>query len=67
MPDMNRPDNLACSKGLARNLDVASGLEFNGPQPNDPCRVSSNAQPLLDVVDNEVFPMEAPAEFRRRA
>jgi hypothetical protein len=28
---MNHPDNLACSKGLARNLDVASGLEFGAP------------------------------------
>lgn len=59
MPDKDHPDNIACSKGLARNLDAASDLKFIHPLPNDPCEKDShNLQTLFDVVDSEVFPME---------
>src|SRR6267142_2964674 len=55
------PDAAACVGGLARNLDIASGLPFNPPDENDPCeKASGSHEPLLDVVGNEVFPMELP-------
>jgi 5-methylthioadenosine/S-adenosylhomocysteine deaminase len=59
LPTKDHPDNAKCALGLARNLDLASGLSFTPPANNDPCEKKAGAyQQLLDVVDNEVFPLE---------
>ena len=59
LPSKDHPDNAKCAAGLARNLDVASGLSFAGIGIDDPCEKKAvTPQPLLDVVDNEVFPLE---------
>jgi hypothetical protein len=61
LPTNERPENADCALGLARNLDTASGLPFTAPAKDDPCeRAAGTYQPLLDVVDNEVFPLELP-------
>jgi 5-methylthioadenosine/S-adenosylhomocysteine deaminase len=46
-----------CAKGLVRNLDLASGLDIKKPDEKDGC---GPPQPISDVVDNEVFPLEVP-------
>jgi 5-methylthioadenosine/S-adenosylhomocysteine deaminase len=60
MPSDKYPKNGECAPGLARNLDLASGLPFTPPDKNDKCEPSdpTKFQKLLDVVDYEVFPME---------
>ena len=60
LPSVDHPENKACSAGLVRNLDVSSDLPFTPPVAGDPCEPAdaSKFQQLLDVVDNEVFPME---------
>jgi 5-methylthioadenosine/S-adenosylhomocysteine deaminase len=59
LPTKDHPDNTACAAGLARNLDLASGLPFTPPDKDDACEKKAGTfQPLLDVVDNEVFPLE---------
>ena len=59
LPNKDHPDNAKCAAGLARNLDVASGLSFAGIGMDDPCEKKAvTPQPLLDVVDKEVFPLE---------
>ena len=52
------PDSKACAAGLVRNLDTFSDLPFTPPSKNDPCEPKDNYQTILDVVDNEVFPLE---------
>ncbi len=56
--DAKYPDNAKCVAGLARNLDTDSGLPFAPPTgqacPTDP----AIDRTLLDVVENEIFPME---------
>ncbi len=54
------PENAKCVKGLARNLDVASGLPFTPPATTDACNKGAGSDILLDVVDYEVFPLEMP-------
>ncbi len=61
--DPKHPEYSECALGLARNLDVASGLPFQPPPPDDRCEKEAQKdagtyQPLLDVVENEVFPFE---------
>lgn len=56
-PTKDHPNNGDCAKGLVRNLDLASGLDRKNPDDNDGC---GKVQPILDVVDNEVFPLEMP-------
>jgi hypothetical protein len=51
----DHPEYSACAKGLVRNLDLASGLDFKKPDEKDGCGAP---QPIPDVVDNEVFPLE---------
>jgi 5-methylthioadenosine/S-adenosylhomocysteine deaminase len=59
LPNKDHKDYGKCSLGLARNLDIASGFNFVPPDNNDPCEQKAGSpQPLLDVVDNEVFPLE---------
>jgi 5-methylthioadenosine/S-adenosylhomocysteine deaminase len=53
----DHPEYSDCAKGLVRNLDLASGLDFKKPDANDGCGAP---QPISDVVDNEVFPLEMP-------
>jgi 5-methylthioadenosine/S-adenosylhomocysteine deaminase len=54
-------NDLHCTQGLVRNLDVDSRLGFTAPKADDPCEQDAKAfQPLADFVDNEVFPMEVP-------
>lgn len=61
LPDKDNPDNKECSKGLARNLDIFSDLDFKKPQIENLCEKDlGKIQGLLDVVDYEVFPMEIP-------
>jgi 5-methylthioadenosine/S-adenosylhomocysteine deaminase len=59
LPTQDHPDNTKCAAGLARNLDLASGLPFTPPDKSDLCETKAGAyEKLLDVVDNEVFPLE---------
>jgi len=59
LPSKDFPHNGDCAIGLARNLDVASGFNFTPPGPNDPCLAKAESgPPILDVADNEVFPLE---------
>jgi 5-methylthioadenosine/S-adenosylhomocysteine deaminase len=66
LPDSTHPKIEECAAGLVRNLDLKSDLAFVPPDNNDPCEppeASSDPtklQPLLGLVDNEVFPMELP-------
>jgi hypothetical protein len=61
LPTKDHPEYAACATGLARNLDLISGLPFTPPARDDACeKTAGDYQPLLDVVDNEVFPMELP-------
>jgi 5-methylthioadenosine/S-adenosylhomocysteine deaminase len=57
---IGHPENAKCSKGLARNLDLASGLPFTPPAASDPCNKGTGSDAPLDVVDYEVFPLELP-------
>jgi hypothetical protein len=57
---IGHPENAKCAKGLARNLDMASGLPFTPPAASDPCDKGTGSTPPIDVVDNEVFPLELP-------
>ncbi|WFU25149.1 amidohydrolase family protein [Bradyrhizobium sp. CB1717] len=57
---IGHPENAKCAKGLARNLDMASGLPFTQPATNDQCNKGVGSDALLDVVDYEVFPLELP-------
>jgi 5-methylthioadenosine/S-adenosylhomocysteine deaminase len=62
LPSPAYPNNGECALGLARNLDVASGFNFTKPGP-DTCAnqfPAGTTPDLLDVVDNEVFPLELP-------
>ena len=57
--DKNHPENQKCVAGLARNLDTDSGLPFVQPKPDDGCPTKPDTnRSILDVVDNEVFPLE---------
>jgi 5-methylthioadenosine/S-adenosylhomocysteine deaminase len=59
LKDPQHPDNARCVVGLARNLDTDSGLPFTPPATNDGCPTKPETdRTLLDVVDNEVFPIE---------
>jgi hypothetical protein len=59
LKDPQHPDNARCVAGLARNLDTDSGLPFTPPPVDDGCPTPSGIdRTLLDVVDNEIFPME---------
>lgn len=53
--DKDHPEYADCAKGLVRNLDLASGLDFKKPDGTDPCK---SPQPIGDVVFNDVFPLE---------
>lgn len=53
--DKDHPEYVDCAKGLVRNLDLASGLDFKKPDDTDPCK---SPQPIGDVVFNDVFPLE---------
>jgi len=53
--DKDHPEYADCAKGLVRNLDLASGLDFKKPNGTDPCK---SPQPISDVVFNDVFPLE---------
>ncbi|QQO33216.1 amidohydrolase family protein [Bradyrhizobium diazoefficiens] len=62
LADVKHPDNAKCVAGLARNLDTASGIPFNMPNP-DPkdsvCPTDATIdRTVLDVVENDVFPLE---------
>lgn len=57
---IGHPENAKCAKGLARNLDTASGLPFAPPAANDVCNKGSGSDAPIDVVDYEVFPLELP-------
>ncbi len=62
-PSKDYPNNADCAKGLVRNLDLVSGLDFKAPDPADKCGSRASApQKIADVVDNEIFPMELPHE-----
>jgi amidohydrolase family protein len=59
LPTKDYPNNGDCALGLARNLDLDSGLNFTKPDPKDTCETKAGSyQPLLGVADNEVFPLE---------
>jgi len=59
LPTPDNPQNADCAQGLTRNLDIASGLPFTAPDPADKCeKGATTSQKILDVADNEVFPME---------
>jgi cytosine/adenosine deaminase-related metal-dependent hydrolase len=53
------PDPNKCAKGLVRNLDVASALDFKPQQPTDACQQNlKKFQPLADHVVGDTFPLE---------
>jgi 5-methylthioadenosine/S-adenosylhomocysteine deaminase len=51
-----------CATGLARNLDIWSDLPIALPEPaTDPCQKGrAHPQAPLDIVANEVYPLEVP-------
>lgn len=56
-PATNPAQYRACAASLVRNLDLWSDLPFTPPKKKgDPCW--SDTYTLLDVVDNEIFPMQ---------
>lgn len=55
---IGHPENAKCTRGLARNLDTASGLPFTPPASNDICNKGPGSDTPLDVIDYEVFPLE---------
>jgi 5-methylthioadenosine/S-adenosylhomocysteine deaminase len=59
LPSPDHPNNRDCSASLVRNLDIWSELPFVPPKQGDPCEPAA-FQPLPDVVDNEIFPMQVP-------
>jgi 5-methylthioadenosine/S-adenosylhomocysteine deaminase len=61
-PTDEHRDYRKCAAGLARNLDVWSDLPNALPEPLiDPCQKDrAHPQALLDVVVNEVYPLEVP-------
>jgi 5-methylthioadenosine/S-adenosylhomocysteine deaminase len=57
--DPKKPENARCVMGLARNLDTDSGLIATPLDRGDDCATSlTTDRTILDVVDNEVFPLE---------
>jgi 5-methylthioadenosine/S-adenosylhomocysteine deaminase len=51
--------NSPCTAGLVRNLDTDSGLPKPTPPSTTACPTQNGTdRTLLDVVDNEVFPLE---------
>jgi 5-methylthioadenosine/S-adenosylhomocysteine deaminase len=52
------PDNQKCVAGLARNLDTDSGFQLPTSDGGCPTAKSETDRRLLDVVDNEIFPLE---------
>lgn len=59
LKDPKFPENEKCVTGLARNLDTDSG--FPPPSPGVSCPTDPDTdRTLIDVVDNEVFPLEIP-------
>jgi 5-methylthioadenosine/S-adenosylhomocysteine deaminase len=61
LKDPLRPNNAKCVVGLARNLDTDAGMSFKPPAADDGCPTKPDTdRTLLDVVDNEVFPLELP-------
>ena len=54
----SHPDNQRCVTGLARNLDTDSGFQQPTSDSRCPTAKSETDRRLLDVVDNEVFPLE---------
>jgi 5-methylthioadenosine/S-adenosylhomocysteine deaminase len=51
-------DNAKCVVGLARNLDTNSGLPFKPPADTECPTAPEVDRTLLDVVENDIFPME---------
>jgi 5-methylthioadenosine/S-adenosylhomocysteine deaminase len=48
-----------CTVGLVRNLDTDSGIAIPAPPASEVCPTKDGTdRTLLDVVDNEVFPLE---------
>jgi hypothetical protein len=58
LKDKRFPDNEKCVVGLTRNLDTASGITPTGPKPDGCPTKPDTDRTLLDVVVNEVFPLE---------
>jgi len=52
------PDNQKCVAGLARNLDTDSGFQQPTSDGGCPTAKADTDRGLLDVVDNEIFPLE---------
>ena len=52
------PDNQNCVAGLARNLDTDSGFQLPASDDGCPTAKTDTDRRLLDVVDNEIFPLE---------
>ena len=53
------PDNQKCVAGLARNLDTDSGFQSSWTSDSGcPTANTDTDRRLLDVVDNEIFPLE---------
>jgi hypothetical protein len=52
------PDNQNCVAGLARNLDTDSGFQQPTSDSRCPTIKAETNRMLLDVVDNEIFPLE---------
>ena len=58
LKDPQHPDNAKCVSGLARNLDTDSGLPFTPPADTECPTEATVDRTLLDVVQNEIFPLE---------
>jgi 5-methylthioadenosine/S-adenosylhomocysteine deaminase len=62
-PTQDHPNNADCARGLLRNLDLVSGLDFKAPDPADRCGSRARTpQKIADLVAYEIFPMEVPHE-----
>ncbi|HEX4409064.1 MAG TPA: amidohydrolase family protein [Xanthobacteraceae bacterium] len=58
LKDPQHPDNAKCVAGLARNLDTDSGFLTSQPNASECPTPPTVDRTLLDVVQNEVFPLE---------
>jgi len=52
------PDNQKCVAGLVRNLDTDSGFSHPTSDSACPTAKAETDRTLLDVVENEIFPLE---------
>jgi len=55
----DHPEYSSCAKGLVRKPRSCVRMDFKKPDAMDGC---GSPQPISDVVDNEVFPLEVAAQ-----